>query len=94
MTLLATRAETSEPWIRATALAAESAEVVVDRRTSVIRTTAEGALHLPPRFESSARLALRRAIASLEDAATPTDLADLEHDSRLALTALAGGRKE
>jgi hypothetical protein len=91
VTLLATRAGASTPWIRATALGVERIEVTVDGRTSVVRTTQDGARRMPTRFESSARLALRRAIESLEGAPMPTDLPELDHDSRLA-AALLGAR--
>jgi hypothetical protein len=94
VTLLATRAGASSPWIRATALGVERTEVTVDGRTSVVRTSEDGARQLPTRFESSARLALRRAIGSLEDASTPTDLPELDHDSRVAAAVLGARSSE
>jgi len=89
VTVLATRGEISAPWIRATVVGAERVEVVVDRRTSVFRSTEDGVLRLPTRFESTARLTLRRVIDAVESSGHPNDLAHLRHDSRLALDLLS-----
>jgi hypothetical protein len=61
-------------------------EVTVDQLAGLARVetvTEEGSLRAPERYESSARLALRRAFdASLSDGPA-TDLAELLHDMGL-----------
>jgi hypothetical protein len=56
-------------------------EVAVEgERTRVITTTGRGSLEAPERFESSARLAVRRALAAL-NGQTPGDLRALAADT-------------
>lgn len=88
VTVLAARGEISAPWIRATVVGSERIEVVVDQGISVLRSTEDGVLRVPTRFESTARQALRRAIDAVESSVTPNDLAHLWHDSRLAFDLL------
>lgn len=69
-------------WLRAQALG----EVLIDaevegRSCTVAVSTAAGRVILPTRFESSERLAVRRAVAALEADDRPADLADLLTDS-------------
>jgi hypothetical protein len=73
------------PRLRALAIGPERTEVVVDGSgaTSVVVTSASGARHLPVRYESRRRVALRRAIEAVGGAETG-DLADLRHDEAVA----------
>ena len=69
-------------WVRAQALGEVLIEVEVERRASSIAVaTAAGRFVLPTRFESSERLALRRAVAAAEARERPSDLNDLIADS-------------
>lgn len=97
VTVLASRREEPQPWIRALAIGAERVEVTVDDATGaavVRRATRAGQLKLPPRWESPSRVALRRALDALDTGAASTDLVELDHDSQLALRALAAPRPE
>ncbi|MFH8251193.1 hypothetical protein ACH3VR_12555 [Microbacterium sp. B2969] len=78
--------------MRVTAVAERRVEVEASR-TRIVVSLADGAgvLIQPSRFESASRLALRRAIAALDDGGEPADLADLIHDATLA-RALAASR--
>ncbi|MCR2808548.1 MULTISPECIES: hypothetical protein [unclassified Microbacterium] len=72
-------------WIRAHALAEAATEVqVVDGRTTVARITDAGRLIAPARFESSERLAVRRALDALDHHRRPADLDELVADTALA----------
>ncbi len=69
-------------WVRAQALGEVLTEVEVEGRASSIAVaTAAGRLALPVRFESSERLALRRAVAAVEAHDRPSDLVDLIADT-------------
>ncbi|MDQ0925441.1 hypothetical protein QF038_003949 [Pseudarthrobacter sp. W1I19] len=62
-------------------------EVTVDQPAGLVRVetaTEEGTLHAPARYESSARLALRRAIDASLAQGPATDLAELLQDMALA----------
>lgn len=70
--------------LRATTLAAERVDVLVEGSAAqVTRSSAEGDLRVARRWESPARLALRRAAAALHEGGSD-DLADWCHDSLLA----------
>lgn len=80
-------ARTGTPVIRAHTIGHERAEVTIDdgaRAQRVERHDADGVRTAPARFESDARLALRRAITALQTSAQPTDLADYAGDAALA----------
>lgn len=69
-------------WVRAQALGEAIADVDVEgRAVSVAISTASGRLNLPPRYESSERVAVRRALAALEAGERPSDLRDLLSDT-------------
>ncbi len=69
-------------WVRAQALGEAIADVDVEGRAiSVVISTPSGRLILPPRYESSERVAVRRALAALESAEAPDDLRDLISDT-------------
>jgi hypothetical protein len=75
--------------IRATSLAATRVEIEVDPDAGLTRVTldrADGSRALPPRYEASARLSLRRAIAALRrpDVEEVRDLDDLITDAAVA----------
>lgn len=84
------------PWLRARAMGPTVVEVSVGEAphgpidTAVALATDAGRLELPRRFETSARLALRRAVAALDGAPAPSDLDDLAHDAALAARLHAG----
>lgn len=59
---------------------------------SIATTDAVSRRIAPARFESSERLALRRAIEAVRVGSTPSDLSDLRHDDDLARAILAGSR--
>jgi len=83
-TLLATVVETGE-WVRGHALGETVIEVESDDRgTRTIVHGREGETVLAPLSESPARVALRRALATLESGASPGDLRNLAHDTELA----------
>jgi hypothetical protein len=74
------------PWLRATAVGPERREVVVDVARGLARlerTTADGRLLAPTRWEAPARLALRRAVEATRGSA-PDDLAEWNHDDARA----------
>ena len=58
-------------------------------RTRVRTSTARGSLSAPGRFESSARLAVRRALAALDAGDRPDDLRRLAADTALVERMLA-----
>ena len=69
-------------WVRAQALGEAIADVDVEGRVvSVVISTPSGRLILPPRYESSERVAMRRALAAVESAESPDDLRDLISDT-------------
>ncbi|MBW9120077.1 hypothetical protein JNB63_08230 [Microbacterium trichothecenolyticum] len=70
--------------VRITTIAEVRVEVDADLDTALVITDAEGRSILPARFESSERVALRRAITAVRTAERPFDLADLRHDTALA----------
>ncbi|HKP07890.1 MAG TPA: hypothetical protein VJU58_11620 [Microbacterium sp.] len=75
--------------LRITSIAATRVEVDADLATIVAVTDATGRRILPTRFESSERVALRRAISAIRTAERPSDLADLRYDTGLAATLLS-----
>ena len=76
--------------IRARALGEVLTEIEVDGdRTRVRTSTARGSLSAPDRFESSARLAVRRALAALDSGEPPDDLRELAADTELVERILA-----
>ena len=69
-------------WVRAQALGEAIADVDVEGRVvSVVISTLSGRLILPPRYESSERMAVRRALAAVESGESPGDLRDLISDT-------------
>lgn len=79
-------------WVRAQVLGEVISEVSVEGRESIVATvTAQGRLIAPTRFESSERLAVRRAVAALEGGVASVDLADLAGDTEAA-EAMAAAR--
>lgn len=87
VSLLFSVARAGTAVIRAHTIGHARAEVTIDDGALVQRVDwhdANGMRTAPPRFESNARLALRRAIEALQTAAQPTDLADYAHDAMLA----------
>lgn len=78
---------TSRPgrgWIRAHALGETITDVDVDGRASRIATASSaGRLTSPIRFESSERLALRRAVSAVTASDRPEDLRELLADTEL-----------
>jgi hypothetical protein len=71
-------------WIHVQALGEVSSDVEVEKDAAqVVTATAAGRLIAPPRFESSARLALRRAIAAAGIGADVDDLRRLAEDTEL-----------
>ncbi|MFB7893735.1 hypothetical protein ACFC1I_16165 [Microbacterium sp. NPDC056044] len=75
--------------LRITSIAATRVEVDADLDTVVAVTDATGRRILPARFESSERVALRRAISAVRTAERPSDLADLRHDTGLSVALLS-----
>jgi hypothetical protein len=75
--------------MRLTAIAGTRIEVDVDLDTVVCITDATGGRMLPARFESSERVALRRAISAVHTAERPSDVAELRHDDALAAALLS-----
>ena len=78
-------------WIRGRAVGETTTEVEVEGGAAiVVSLTDRGRLQLPTRFESPARLTLRRAVGAVEAVSGvggdrhPDDLADLAADSRIA----------
>jgi hypothetical protein len=68
--------------LRARALGEVRTEVAVEaERARIVTVTAQGSLVAPPRFESSARLAVRRAIAALSSGDEVDDLSALLADA-------------
>jgi hypothetical protein len=77
-------------WVRAQALGEVITDVSVEgREASVTTATRAGRLILPTRFESSERLAVRRALVALEGGDAPDDLAELVADTEQAERTLA-----
>jgi hypothetical protein len=78
---------TSRPgggWIHVQALGEVITEVEVEEDDAQVATaTAAGRLIAPPRYESSARLALRRALAAVTDRQEMQDLRGLAEDTDL-----------
>jgi len=71
-------------WLRAQALGEVITEVDVEGRMSRLTTaTVAGRLIAPTRFESSERLAVRRALAAVETGEEPHDIDDLRADTEL-----------
>lgn len=71
-------------WIRAHALGETITDVEIDGRAARVTTaSAVGRLTSPTRFESSERLALRRAVAVLADRDRSDDLGELLADTDL-----------
>ncbi len=71
-------------WLRAHALGEVITEVDVEGRVSRVTTaTVAGRLIAPTRFESSERLAVRRALAAVETGEEPHDIDDLRADTEL-----------
>ncbi|MGU3644285.1 hypothetical protein ACLBXX_04905 [Microbacterium sp. C23T] len=70
--------------VRITSIAPTRVEVDADLDTVVAITDAAGRGILPALFESSERVALRRAISAVRTAERPSDLAELRHDTALA----------
>lgn len=84
----------SEPRLRALAIGPERTEVRIGAgdEASVVVACADGMLRHPRRYETPARVTLRRAIDAVDGTApTPTDVADLRHDSSLAAAILQAG---
>ncbi|SFS12939.1 hypothetical protein SAMN04487846_2590 [Microbacterium sp. cf046] len=70
--------------IRVQALGEVITDVAVEGRAARLATASPaGRLISPPRFESSERLAVRRAVEALAAQTTPTDLSDLVADTEL-----------
>lgn len=70
--------------IRVRALGEVLTEIDVDSERARVRTsTARGSVTAPDRFESSARLAVRRALAAVESEELPDDLRALAADTEL-----------
>lgn len=83
-TLSVVATERPRGWIKALALGEIVTEVDVDSRgTRLVTATAAGRLVAPTRFESSERLAVRRALAAVEAGERPEDLVDLAADAEL-----------
>ncbi|QKJ20400.1 hypothetical protein [Microbacterium hominis] len=81
--------------LRATSVAPERVDVVTDGiAATVTRATPAGELVLPRRWEAPARLALRRAVAALEEGAAIDDLSQWRHDAALAERARAASSAE
>lgn len=77
-------ARSSTGRIRARALGEVITEVELEGSAArVVSASARGRLISPIRFESSERLALRRAVAATEGAESPEDLAELLADTQL-----------
>jgi hypothetical protein len=77
-------------WIHAQALGEVISEVEVEKDAAqVVTATAAGRMIAPPRFESSARLALRRALAAVDAPADADDLRRLADDTDLVERMLA-----
>lgn len=77
--------------IRAHALGEVLTEIEVEGdRTRVVTSTARGHVKAPSRFESTARLALRRVLAALVSGEQPADLGELAVDTALIEQMLAG----
>lgn len=96
VSLVATSGSPDRGLVRVTVLAATRIEVEVDPGAGVARVTrdgADGSRTLPRRFEASARLFLRRAIAALEHpgAGAAQDLEDLIADAVIAEQVLTAG---
>lgn len=75
--------------VRITSIAGTRVEVDADLDIVVSLTDAAGRGILPARFESSERVALRRAISAVRTAERSSDLADLRHDAALAAAVLS-----
>ena len=72
-------------WVRAQALGTVVTDVEVEgREARVTSSTEAGRLIRPTRFESSERLALRRAIEAIAAAEHPADLDELLSDTAVA----------
>jgi hypothetical protein len=72
-------------WVRAQVLDEVTTEVSIEGRESrVVTATASGRLTAPTRFESSERLALRRAVDAMDAGGRPDDLAVLAVDTDVA----------
>ena len=89
-TLLATPVSGAHPGglLQVLALGEVRTEVTVDQPTGLTRVetaAGEGSVRAPQRYESSPRLALRRAIAALTSGVPVMDLAELLDDMALAL---------
>lgn len=92
VSVLLGRRDSPTVWLRALAVDSVRTEVVLRHEVGpavVIRSGSEGSVHLPARYESSARVALRRALDAVGGGGHPADLDELEHDSALAVAALA-----
>lgn len=77
-------------WIRAQALGVVVTDVEIEGRVfRVSSSSAAGRLILPTRFESSERLALRRALSAVAAGDVSGDLAELAADTALAESILA-----
>lgn len=91
VSVLLGRRDSATMWLRALAVDSERTEVVLRHRVGpavVVRAGSTGSLHLPARYESSARVALRRALDAVEGGGHPADLEELAHDSAIAAAAL------
>ncbi|MFB7883291.1 hypothetical protein [Microbacterium sp. NPDC056057] len=75
--------------VRITSIAPTRVEIDADLDTVACVTDAAGRGILPALFESSERVALRRAISAVRTAERPPDLADLRHDTGLAAALLS-----
>jgi hypothetical protein len=88
VTVVVNLAATARPgggWLRAAALGDPLVEVEVEGLSArVTVASAGGSLALPTRFESSSRLALRRAAAALASGEPTRDLHDLASDTAIA----------
>ncbi len=72
-------------WIRAQALGEVLTDVEVEAGAVLVATSSRaGRLVAPVRFESSERLALRRALAAMEASAQPPDIAEIRADAEIA----------
>jgi hypothetical protein len=80
-------------WLRASALGDPVVDVEIEGAAMrITRSDAAGRLVLPPRYESPARVALRRVLAALDGGPAPQDLSVLADDIELHRRILAHRR--
>lgn len=91
VSVLLGRRDSATMWLRGLAVDSARTEVVLRHPVGpavVVRSGSEGSVQLPPRYESSARVALGRALDAAEGGGHPADLDELAHDSAFAAAAL------